>query len=61
MSIRLTYQEALQAIAARIQGVFDDPALIKAGALSTDKTADILYIISLPKPILLWTAKHVTR
>lgn len=37
-------EEALQAIRARIEGEYDHPALLRAGALG-DKDADILRII----------------
>ncbi len=44
---RYTPVEALQAIAARIQGVFDDRQLMRLGPLSTDARADVLTIINL--------------
>jgi len=39
--------EALQAIAARINGVWDDPALLKLGPISTDTQADICAILAM--------------
>lgn len=41
----MTDQEKLQAIEARINGDWDNPALLKAGPLSTSLTEDILHII----------------
>jgi hypothetical protein len=40
----MTQTEALQAIIARIQGVWDHPALVAAGPLSSNATEDILRI-----------------
>ena len=39
------YDETLRAIRARIQGNFDDPALMAKGPLSTDTNADVLRFI----------------
>ena len=48
---KLSPKLALQAIAARIQGVYDDPALMLIGTLSADTKADILYIIHMTTEI----------
>ena len=37
----MTNEEIQQAIRARINGVWDDPALLKFGTLSTDTASDI--------------------
>lgn len=42
----MTMNQALNAITARINGVFDDPDLMIFGPLSTDALADILAIIA---------------
>jgi len=40
-----TDAQKLQAIRARIDGVWDDPALMKLGCLFPDSTSDILRIL----------------
>ncbi len=42
----LTPLEALEAIKARINGVWDNPQLEKIGALFTQETEDIITILS---------------
>ena len=37
--------EALQAIEARLQGVFDSPALMKQGMLTHDKSTDVIRFV----------------
>ena len=37
--------EALQAIEARLQGVFDNPALMKQGMLTHDKSEDVIRFV----------------
>jgi hypothetical protein len=37
--------EALQAIEARLQGVFDSPALMRQGMLTHDKSADVIRFV----------------
>ncbi|QNK01698.1 hypothetical protein [Dyella telluris] len=48
----LSQDEKLQAIRARIQGVWDDPALLKVGELSTDPNEDIRRILDAPEPTI---------
>ena len=43
MDITFTNEEAFQAIIARIQGDFDNPALVKFGPL-TDVFNDVIFI-----------------
>lgn len=40
----LNNQARLEAIIARIEGVWDNPALLEFGPLSTDTLADVMYI-----------------
>lgn len=39
------FERACQAIKARVEGVWDDPALEEVGAMTTDTNADIDTII----------------
>ena len=43
--LKVSSQEALEAVRARIRGEWDNPALVKFGSLSTDTMKDILYIV----------------
>jgi len=43
-----THAEAITAIHARIQGIWDDPQLVRIGILA-DMVSDILFIISMIK------------
>lgn len=43
----MTPREALQAIRARIDGVYDDPQLMRIGALSIDPEEDIRTILDM--------------
>lgn len=38
-------EDALRAVRARIQGIWDDPALMAKGPLSSDTTADVLAYV----------------
>lgn len=45
--VNLTKEQAFNAIRARINGVFDNPDLLRIGALSVDSDEDVLRIIQM--------------
>lgn len=55
MKIKFTEAEALEAIAARISGTFDNKQLKKLGALHYSETEDVRYILQKTQKQVLCT------
>jgi malonyl CoA-acyl carrier protein transacylase len=50
VKLKMTSEQAIKAIIARIQGVYDEPNLVSFGPLSTNRLQDILDIAKSVKP-----------